>query len=118
MPLTGKLLEVSKIQCPICKKDYGKHSKKQNLKCLYTSNWNLYDLIKHYNELESKNKELSEQLGLENVDPQCRKCECRTLRIFAEYKMEKEILRELILHARLEQTHEHDNTPTDHVHYG
>ena len=65
MPLTGKLLEVSKIQCPICKKDYGKHSKKQNLKCLYTSNWNLYDLIKHYNELESKNKELSKQLGLD-----------------------------------------------------
>ena len=55
---------------------------------------------------------------LQSIDPPCRKCECRTLRIFAEYKMEKEILRELILHARLEQTHEHDNTPTDHVHYG
>ena len=66
MPLTGKLLEVSKIECPICKKDYGKHSKKQNLKCLYTSNWNLYDLIKHYNELEAKNKELSKQLGLDD----------------------------------------------------
>jgi Zn finger protein HypA/HybF involved in hydrogenase expression len=55
---------------------------------------------------------------LQQVDPPCRRCECRTLRIFAEYKMEKEILRDLILHARLEQSHEHDGSTTDHVHYG
>ena len=55
---------------------------------------------------------------LQNIDPPCRKCECRTLRIFAEYKMEKEILRELILHTRLEQTHEYDGSITDHIHYG
>jgi hypothetical protein len=63
--LTGKLLEVSRIECPICKKEYGQHSKKQNLKCLHTSNWNLYDVVNRYNELEQENIGLRKKLGLD-----------------------------------------------------
>ncbi len=54
---------------------------------------------------------------LQQVDPPCRKCECKTLRVFDEYKMEKEILRDLILHSRLENTG-YDNNSKDHIHYG
>ena len=64
MGLTGKLLEVSRIECPICKKEYGQHSKKQNLKCLHTSNWNLYDVISRYTELEQENIQLRKKLGV------------------------------------------------------
>ncbi|RLD63426.1 MAG: hypothetical protein DRI84_09635 [Bacteroidetes bacterium] len=55
---------------------------------------------------------------LQTMNPKCRRCECKTLRIYAEYKMEKEILRELILHTRLEQSHEVQHPPSDHSHYG
>ena len=55
---------------------------------------------------------------LQTMDPECRRCECKTLRIYAEYKMEKEILRELILHTRLEQSHEVEHPPSNHSHYG
>jgi len=55
---------------------------------------------------------------LQSMNPECRSCECKTLRIYAEYKMEKEILRELILHTRLEQSHEDEHPPSNHSHYG
>ena len=55
---------------------------------------------------------------LQTTDPKCRRCECKTLRIYAEYKMEKEILRELILHSRLDQSHEVEDRSADHSHYG
>ena len=55
---------------------------------------------------------------LQTIDPKCRRCECKTLRIYAEYKMEKEILRELILHSRLDQSHEVEDRSADHSHYG
>ncbi len=43
MGLTGLLREVSVKTCPHCKKEYGKHSKKGFMKCLYTANFNLYN---------------------------------------------------------------------------
>jgi hypothetical protein len=55
---------------------------------------------------------------LHKTDPQCRKCECKTLRIYAEYKIEKTILRDLILHSRLEQSHEVEHHQPDHSPYG
>jgi hypothetical protein len=55
---------------------------------------------------------------LQQIDPKCRRCECNSLRIYAEYKMEKEILRELILHSRLDQSHEVEDRSADHSHYG
>jgi len=55
---------------------------------------------------------------LQAKDPKCRSCECNTLRIYAEYKMEKEILRELILHSRLDQSHEVEDRSANHNHYG
>jgi hypothetical protein len=50
--------------------------------------------------------------------PKCRRCECDSLRIYAEYKMEQEILREIILHTRLNQSHEVEDRSADHSHYG
>ena len=50
MGLTGALREVSLKTCPHCKKEYGRHSKKQFMKCLYTANYNLYHVVKQYNE--------------------------------------------------------------------
>jgi len=52
MGLTGALLEISGKKCPHCRKVYGKHSKKQFMKCLYTANYNLYHLIQEYNKLK------------------------------------------------------------------
>jgi len=36
-------------------------------------------------------------------DPECKKCGCRSLKPFDEYKTEKEIFKELVLHHKLEQ---------------
>ena len=55
---------------------------------------------------------------LQSIDPPCRRCECQSLRIYAEYKVEKEVLKELVLHARLDHSHETEPTTTDHSHYG
>ncbi len=51
MGLTGALKEISGKKCPHCRKEYGRHSKKQFMKCLYTANYNLYHIIQKYNEL-------------------------------------------------------------------
>ena len=55
---------------------------------------------------------------LQTIDPACRRCECKALRIYAEYKVEKEVLKELVLHARLDHSHEIEPTTSDHSHYG
>ncbi len=54
MGLTGVLRQVSLEICPHCNKEYGKHSKKGFMKCLYTANWNLYNIVIELNELKSK----------------------------------------------------------------
>jgi hypothetical protein len=58
MGLSGALLEISTKKCPHCKKTYGKHSKKQFMKCLYTANYNLYHLLQEYNKTTEELKKL------------------------------------------------------------
>lgn len=53
MALTGALRVIATKQCPHCKKDYGDHSKKGLLRCLYTANYNLYNVVMEYNKLKS-----------------------------------------------------------------
>lgn len=68
MGLTGTLLQISTRQCPHCRKDYGKHSKKQFMRCLYTANHNLYSAAIRINELtgnmveEEKPKEIPQNI--------------------------------------------------------
>ncbi len=54
MGLTGALLEISGKKCPHCSKTYGKHSKKQFMKCLYTANYNFYHLLLKYNKVTQR----------------------------------------------------------------
>jgi len=54
LALTGVLREISLKECPHCKKKYGLHSKKGSMKCLYTANYNCYNLILENNELKLK----------------------------------------------------------------
>ena len=61
MGLTGALLEISGKKCPHCRKVYGKHSKKQFMKCLYTANYNLYHLIQEYNKLKNADESPKEE---------------------------------------------------------
>lgn len=60
MGLSGALKEVALKKCPHCKKEYGKHSRKQFMKCLYTANYNLYHLLQEYNKIKADAKESSE----------------------------------------------------------
>lgn len=53
MGLTGALRVIATKQCPQCKKDYGDHSKKGLLRCLYTANYNLYNVVMEYNKLRA-----------------------------------------------------------------
>lgn len=54
-----------------------------------------------------------------NVDPICIKCGCDTLRMFAEYKNEKKVMKDVILHNRIEhmEHEQHKEQPTKHDHY-
>ena len=45
MVLTGVLRQVSIKKCPQCGKEYGNHSKKGFMRCLYVSNYNLYNVM-------------------------------------------------------------------------
>jgi hypothetical protein len=54
MGLTGALKEISGKKCPHCKKEYGKHSKKQFMKCLYTANYNFYHLLQEYDKVTQR----------------------------------------------------------------
>lgn len=58
MPLTGTLKEIGKRKCPHCKEEYGEHSKKQFLRCLYTSDYNFFHLAERYNMLIEEYKKL------------------------------------------------------------
>jgi len=51
MGLTGALKEISTQKCGHCRTEYGRHSKKQFMKCLYTANWNLYSISQEYNRM-------------------------------------------------------------------
>jgi len=54
-----------------------------------------------------------------DTHPQCKKCGCNSLKPFIEYTTEKQIMKDLVLHHRIEQMHEieeHD-TKHDHQHY-
>ncbi len=54
MGLTGVLRKVALEVCPHCNKEYGKHSKKGFMKCLYTANYNLYNVVIELNQLKSE----------------------------------------------------------------
>lgn len=54
MGLTGTLRIVSTKMCPQCNTAYGKHSKKQFIRCLYTANYNLYNVMIDLQELRKE----------------------------------------------------------------
>lgn len=54
MGLTGQLAQVAVKTCPHCNKEYGKHSKKGFMRCLYTANYNLYNAIIENNKLKNE----------------------------------------------------------------
>ncbi len=60
MPLTGKLKQVAGHKCPHCQTEYGEHSKKQFLRCLYTSDYNFYKLAEEHNMLIEEYKKIKE----------------------------------------------------------
>jgi len=66
LPLTGALKKVAGHKCPHCQKDYGEHSKKQFLRCLYTSDYHLYELITKHNELQEKYNKLTKEEESDN----------------------------------------------------
>ena len=56
---------------------------------------------------------------LVNSNPLCKRCGCDALKVYLEFKTEKEILKELILHHRLEHlSGSEEEQSTDHRHYG
>jgi hypothetical protein len=64
LPLTGALKKVGIRKCPHCKDEYGNHSKKQFLRCLYTSDYNFFTLAEKYNALIEEYKKLKgEEVG-------------------------------------------------------
>jgi len=54
MGLTGALKRIATQVCPHCNKEYGRHSKKGFMKCLYTANYNLYNVVIELNQLKSE----------------------------------------------------------------
>ncbi len=61
MGLTGTLLQISRQKCGHCKKEYGKHSKKGFMKCLYTANYNLYHAYEKLNGIEEETKKKAQE---------------------------------------------------------
>jgi len=61
--LTGILRQIAIQKCAQCKKEYGKHSKKGFMKCLYTANYNLYDAIIRMDQLNQTINELQKEQG-------------------------------------------------------
>jgi len=69
MPLTGKLKQVSVRKCPHCQTEYGEHSKKQFMRCLYTADYNYYTLAEEHNMLIQEYKKLQgNEDGKEETD--------------------------------------------------
>lgn len=55
---------------------------------------------------------------LMNLQPICAKCGCNSLKPHIEWITEKKIMKELVLHHRIEQLHESDEgEKKDHDHY-
>lgn len=49
----------------------------------------------------------------------CKGCGCDSLKVLNEYKIEKKILKDVILHHRIEHMHEEPKAPNrDHQHIG
>ncbi len=67
MGLTGTLLQISKQKCGHCKKEYGKHSKKGFMKCLYTANYNLYTAYNKLNEFEEEKKKNEQEKTFDKI---------------------------------------------------
>lgn len=58
---------------------------------------------------------------IERIDPPCTNCGCRELKAFDEYRIEKDILKDLILQHRMEQITNDVKSPDvrhDHQHIG
>ena len=69
MGLTGTLKRISTQKCPHCKKEYGKHSKKSFMRCLYTANVNLYNATQQIQTILTTNiekKPKAEKLTIDN----------------------------------------------------
>jgi len=77
MALTGVLRRVASKVCPHCNKEYGKHSKKGFMKCLYTANYNLYNVVIELNELKAKQplelpkKIITDEVGNMKITDNC-----------------------------------------------
>ena len=75
MALTGALKQVALKVCPHCNKEYGRHSKKGFMKCLYTANYNLYNVVIELNELKAKQplelpkKIITDEVGNVKITP-------------------------------------------------
>lgn len=54
---------------------------------------------------------------LMKTEPKCKKCGCDTLKMLSEYKAEKKIMKDLLLHARVEHMGEdNEEAPVHHDH--
>jgi len=72
--LPAALRQIAKQICPHCNRQYGDidgkkgHSKKQFMKCLYTANYNLYNVVIELNELKAKQPlEIPEKIIVDEV---------------------------------------------------
>jgi predicted transcriptional regulator len=70
MGLNGTLKQISMQTCPHCRKEYGNHSKKSFIKCLYTANYNLYHLATELNTLKNPQpvEQVVEPVEVEQVE--------------------------------------------------
>ena len=66
MGLTGALKIVSTKKCGQCNKDYGSHSKKAFMRCLYTANYNMYQIMVELNTLKNPPKTEVENTEVKN----------------------------------------------------
>jgi len=58
---------------------------------------------------------------LVDKEMKCRTCGCETLKMFAEYRIEKKIMKEVILHHRIEHLHDNEEPQEpnkNHNHFG
>lgn len=64
MGLTGRLGQIAIRICPHCRSEYGKHSKKNFIRCLYTADYNLYNATIKIHDLEQAQlKEETPEVG-------------------------------------------------------
>lgn len=65
MGLTGVIRQVSIKKCPQCNIEYGKHSRKKFIKCLYMANYNLYNVMIELQELKNPQKENAPEVQID-----------------------------------------------------